>query len=59
MVKGYPFVSFSLAHKASGLKSSSNTCNLYINTGRLYKSKYIFSSGPWGKCPGIRIILDH
>lgn len=37
-----PFASFSLAHKALGLKPSSNTCNRYIDTNRLYKNKYIF-----------------
>jgi len=46
MVKGSPFPSFSSAHKALGLKSSSNTCNRYIDTGRLYKNKYIFTSKP-------------
>lgn len=46
MVKGSPFVSFSAAHKALGLKPSSNTCNRYIDTGRLYKNKYIFSTNP-------------
>jgi len=46
MVKGSPFVSFSAAHKALGLNPSSNTCNRYIDTGRLYKNKYIFSSKP-------------
>lgn len=46
MVKGSPFPSFSAAHKALGLKPSSNTCNRYIDTGRLYKNKYIFTSKP-------------
>lgn len=46
MIKGSPFPSFSSAHKALGLKSSSNTCNRYIDTGRLYKNKYIFTSKP-------------
>lgn len=46
MVSGSPFVSYSAAHKALGLKPSSNTCNRYIDTGRLYKNKYIFSSNP-------------
>lgn len=46
LIKGSPFASFSLAHKALGLKSSSNTCNRYIDTNRLYKGKYIFSSKP-------------
>lgn len=59
MVKGSPFASFSLAHKVLGLKSSSNTCNPYIDTGRLYKNKYIFLLGPWAECPGTRIIVDY
>jgi hypothetical protein len=46
IIEGSPFVSFSGAHKALGLKSSSNTCNRYIDTSRLYKNKYIFSSKP-------------
>lgn len=46
LIDGSPFVSFSSAHKALGLKSSSNTCNRYLDTGRLYKSKYIFTSKP-------------
>ena len=46
LMEGSPFASFSLAHKALGLKSSSNTCNRYIDTNRLYKGKYIFSSKP-------------
>lgn len=46
MIKGSPFTSFSSAHKALGLKPSSNTCNRYIDTNRLYKGKYIFSSKP-------------
>nr|YP_009136836.1 LAGLIDADG endonuclease [Fusarium culmorum]AKB93389.1 LAGLIDADG endonuclease [Fusarium graminearum]CDL73548.1 Included in intron of cob n1 TaxSordaria macrospora k-hell RepIDF7WD38_SORMK [Fusarium culmorum CS7071]AKE07441.1 LAGLIDADG endonuclease [Fusarium culmorum]QID44155.1 LAGLIDADG endonuclease [Fusarium culmorum]CAB4246886.1 heg15 [Fusarium culmorum] len=46
MVKGSPFASFSTAHKALGLKPSSNTCNRYIDTNKLYKNKYIFTSKP-------------
>lgn len=46
LIEGSPFASFSMAHKALGLKSSSNTCNRYIDTNRLYKGKYIFSSKP-------------
>ena len=46
LIEGSPFASYSLAHKALGLKSSSNTCNRYIDTGRLYKGKYIFTSKP-------------
>jgi len=46
LVKGSPFASFSAAHKALGLKPSSNTCNRYIDTNRLYKKEYIFTSKP-------------
>lgn len=46
LVKGSPFDSFSAAHKALGLKSSSNTCNRYIDTNRLYKKEYLFTSKP-------------
>lgn len=46
MVNGSPFTSFSSAHKALGLNPSSNTCNRYIDTNRLYKNKYIFTSKP-------------
>lgn len=46
MIEGSPFISFSAAHKALGLKPSSNTCNRYIDTNRLYKNKYIFTSKP-------------
>ena len=46
MIKGSPYVSYSSAHKALGLNPSSNTCNRYIDTGRLYKNKYIFTSKP-------------
>jgi hypothetical protein len=44
LIKGSPFNSYSSAHKALGLKSTSNTCNRYLDTNRLYKSKYIFTS---------------
>jgi hypothetical protein len=46
MIDGSPFASFSAAHKALGLKPSSNTCNRYIDTNRFYKNKYIFTSKP-------------
>ena len=46
LIKGSPFNSYSDAHKALGLKSTSNTCNRFIDTNRLYKSKYIFTSNP-------------
>jgi len=46
MIKGSPFASYSAAHKSLGLKYSSNTCNRYIDTNRLYKNKYLFFSNP-------------
>lgn len=46
MIEGSPFISYSAAHKALGLNPSSNTCNRYIDTNRLYKNKYIFTSKP-------------
>lgn len=46
IIEGSPFISFSAAHKALGLNPSSNTCNRYIDTNRLYKNKYIFTSKP-------------
>jgi hypothetical protein len=46
LIKGSPFNSYSEAHKALGLKSTSNTCNRYLDTNKFYKSKYIFTSYP-------------
>lgn len=46
LVKGSPFASYSATHKWLGLKTTSNTCNRYIDTNRLYKNKYIISSKP-------------
>lgn len=46
LVKGSPFASYSSAHQSLGLKPSSNTCNRYIDTNRLYKNKYLFFSKP-------------
>lgn len=46
LITGSPFNSYSSAHQGLGLKSTSNTCNRYIDTNRLYKSKYIFTSYP-------------
>lgn len=46
LLEGSPFNTYSAAHKALNLKSTSNTCNRYLDTNRLYKSKYIFSSYP-------------
>jgi len=44
LIKGSPFLKYSDAHKALGLNPSSNTCNRYLNTGKLYKNQYLFSS---------------
>lgn len=52
LVEGSPFASYSATHKWLGLKTTSNTCNRYIDTNRLYKNKYIISSSPldnWSK----------
>lgn len=46
LIAGSPFASFSEAHRALGLKSSSNTCSRYIDTDRLYKAKYLLTSKP-------------
>lgn len=46
LIKDAPFNSFSSAHKALGLKSTSNTCNRYLDTNRLYKSKFKITSKP-------------
>ena len=47
LIKDAPFDSFSSAHKALGLKSTSNTCNRYLDTNRLYKSKFKITSKPY------------
>jgi len=44
LLQGSPFSSYSLAHLALGLRSSSNTCNRYIDTGKLYKKIYLITS---------------
>lgn len=46
MIVVSPFISFSAAHKALGFNPSSNTCNRYIDTNKLYKNKYIFTTKP-------------
>lgn len=48
LVEGSPFASYSATHKWLGLKNTSNTCNRYIDTNRLYKNKYLISSRPLG-----------
>lgn len=49
MVKGSPFSSYSEAHKTLGINPSSNTCNRYIDTGKLYKNNYLITSFPLNK----------
>ena len=44
MVNGSPFSSYKEVHLALGLNSSSNVCNRYIDTGKLYKSRYTITS---------------
>lgn len=46
LIQGSPFISYSDAHKALGLNPSSNICNRYIDSGKLYKKLYLFSSKP-------------
>jgi hypothetical protein len=46
LIQGSPFTSYSDAHKALGLDPSSKICNRYMNTGKLYKKLYLFSSKP-------------
>ena len=47
LIAGSPFSSYSEAHRALGLNPSSNTCNRYIDTGKLYKSCYLILSKPY------------
>ena len=46
LIEGSPFLTYSSAHKALGLDSSSKTCSRYIDTGKLYKNEYLFISQP-------------
>ena len=46
LIEGSPFSTYSAAHKALGLNSSSKTCIRYIDTGKLYKKEYLFRSQP-------------
>lgn len=45
-LKGSPFSSYGAAHIAIDLKPGSRVIGRYIDTGKLYKDKYIFSSVP-------------
>jgi len=46
LIQGSPFISYSDANEALGLNRNSKICNRYINTGKLYKKLYLFSSKP-------------
>lgn len=46
LISGSPFSSYKEVHYALGLNSSSNTCSRYIDTGKLYKSRYLIMSTP-------------
>lgn len=45
--------------RVEGLNPSSNTCNRYIDTNRLYKNKYIFTSKPIDRASRDQIIVDN
>lgn len=45
-LKGSPFSSYGAGHVAIGLKPGSRVIGRYIDTGKAYKDKYIFSSIP-------------
>ena len=49
LVEESPFSKYSDVHKTLGLNPSSNTCNRYLDTGKLYKNLtegILFSSTP-------------
>lgn len=46
LIEGSPFLTYSAAHKKLGLDPSSKTCNRYIDTNKLYKNRYLFTSTP-------------
>ena len=58
MFEGSPFISFSAAYKAEGLKPISNSYNCYIVTNRLYKNKNIFTFKLIDKASKGYIIVD-
>ena len=45
-LKGSPFSTYGAGHEAIGVKRSSRVIGRYIDTGKVYKDKYIFSSIP-------------
>jgi hypothetical protein len=46
---GSPFSTFGAGHVAIGLKAGSRVIGRYIDTGKAYKGKYVFSSVPLSK----------
>ena len=45
-LKGSPFTTYADGHEVLGLSRSSRTIGRYIDTGKKYKDKYLFSSVP-------------
>jgi hypothetical protein len=45
-LKGSPFSTYGAGHEAIGIKRNSRVIGRYIDTGKVYKDKYIFSSIP-------------
>lgn len=45
-VKGSPFSSYAAGHVAIGLKPGSRAIGRYIDTGKAFKGRYLFSSVP-------------
>lgn len=46
ILKGSPFSTYGDGHEVLGLRRSSRTIGRYIDTGKKYKDKYLFSSVP-------------
>lgn len=45
-LKGSPFSTYGNGHEMLGLRRGSRVIGRYIDTGKKYKNKYIFSSIP-------------
>lgn len=45
-IEGSPYPTYGAAHQALGLRSNSRVVGRYINTGKLYKNLYLFTSTP-------------
>lgn len=45
-LKGSPFSTYGAGHVAIGLKPASRVAGRYIDTGKAYKDRYLFSSVP-------------